>query len=698
MLILGLGLMAVGVLGATLDTPVTSVTVYSDQARVVRSGSLTVSGSQRVAFPRLPRNVDPDSIRVEAEGAEVSHVDVRVVKGEAFSHDEAQKLMARMEDIDAALTRITAERDVHHAQVEALRRVRPSVQSGSEAARGQTAPAAWNTAVSFLVDNVARLEARMRELETQSETLKKERQQYKDRAATLGKTFGEPGVEVTATLTGKGATKVALTYLITGARWYPRYELQLQPEMQRMQMAFYGRVSQETGEDWEGARLTLSTAVPTHATALPKLSTWKLGVRDRFIPTPRPHTESIRPAASTPPSQPQTTASAEQALRAQLMQAAGQQPPAQPERSTAQAPSTGDTQGSSNIIGTVIDARSRQTVSDVVVTANSSSSEYEHVAVTDARGEYRLPNLPAGYYDLQFAHEGYKPYARGAVQLRLNRTIRVNAELLPESERAIVEIVGAPPTIDVGSGVAGVNVTQQFVHRDSVRQPVGLSPPPGWRPPTFDPASPIALAGGYNLTFTSQHRETLLSGKGERTLPLVSEFWPVQVERKVFPALSPNTYLVATLQGPSRNVFPGGEASLFVGADPAGTATLSTLVPGEAFILPLGIDRAVRSARNVRLVESEKGFISKDEVGTYEVTIEVPNPYPFPLAVSVVDQLPLNTDGKVEVALVRAEPSAQPDKSTGKLQWDVTVPPSGKSTVSFHYTLSRPKGWRLNQQ
>jgi len=691
--ILGFGLMAVSVLGATLDAPVTSVTVYSDQARVVRSGSLAVSGSQRVTFPRLPKSVDTDSIRVEAEGAEVSHVDVRTVKDEAFSHDEAKKLLSRMEELDTALARITSERAVHHAQLEALRRVRPSVQSDSDAARAHAAPAAWNAAVSFLMDNTARLEARIRELDTQSEALKQERQQHADRAATLGKTFSEPGVEVAATLTGKGTTKVALTYLTTGARWYPRYELQLQPESQRVQMAFYGRVSQETGEDWEGARLTLSTAVPPNATELPKLSTWKLGVRERFIPTPRAHVESTRSMPSAPSPRPQATASSEGALRARLLGLTRQRAQAQPEPSRSQATSNTEPQNRSAIQGTLIDAQSRRKLADVVVTATSSSSDSEHLAVTDARGEYLLPALPPGDYSLRFEREEYKPYSRSAIQLRLNRTIRVNAELLPETYREDVEIARAPPTIDVGSTTMGVDFDPIFIVRGSV----GLNPPPAWRPPTFAPESPVAVAGGYNLAFTSQHPETLLSGKGERALPLVSESWPVQVERKVFPALSQDAYLVATLQGPSRSVLPGGEVSLFVGTDPAGTATLATVVPGESFTLPLGIDRAVRSARNVQLVESEKGFISKDEVGTYEVTIEVPNPYPFPLAVSVVDQLPLNADGKVAVTLVRTEPAAQPEEGTGKLQWDVVVPASSKSTVSFQYTLSRPKGWRLYQ-
>jgi uncharacterized protein (TIGR02231 family) len=281
-------------------------------------------------------------------------------------------------------------------------------------------------------------------------------------------------------------------------------------------------------------------------------------------------------------------------------------------------------------------------------------------------------------------------------------------------------VVGAPPTIDVGATTTGVNVDQEFARRIAVSRPgarggasrsfeslssaaevqtsVGLAPPAGWRPPQLDPRLPASLAGGYNLTFSSQRPETVRSGQGERSIPLVAESWPVRVERKVFPALAPDAYLVAHVQSPSQDVLPGGEAALFVGADPAGTATLKTVVPKESFTLPLGIDRAVRTARNVRLLQAEKGLVSKEDLGTYEVSIEVPNPYPFPLPVSVVDQWPLNSDGKVEVALVRTAPYAAQDPKKGELRWDLVVPASGKSTVSFQYTLRRPKGWRLYQQ
>jgi outer membrane receptor protein involved in Fe transport len=128
---------------------------------------------------------------------------------------------------------------------------------------------------------------------------------------------------------------------------------------------------------------------------------------------------------------------------------------------------------SSVMIGTVIDAQSRQPVPDVVVTATSPNLQGEQTVVTDAQGNYRIPQLPPGVYTLRFEKEQFKPYARSDVQLRLNRTIRVNVELLPEALGEVLEITGAPPTIDVGSTTTGINVDQEFIRRIAVARPGG---------------------------------------------------------------------------------------------------------------------------------------------------------------------------------------------------------------------------------
>ena len=89
--------------------------------------------------------------------------------------------------------------------------------------------------------------------------------------------------------------------------------------------------------------------------------------------------------------------------------------------------------GDSTIEGTIVDAATKKPVSDAVVTATSPSLNGEQTAVTDAQGNYGIAKLPPGTYTLRIEADGYRPYSRSGIDLKLNRTIRVNAELLPES-------------------------------------------------------------------------------------------------------------------------------------------------------------------------------------------------------------------------------------------------------------------------
>src|SRR5215217_132044 len=725
MLLLGLGWAASHLLHASVEAPITGVTVYSDRARVVRTASVEVSGTQRLELPSLPGFVDPASVQVEAEGARIASVEVKPTEAPPFPMQEARKLLATLDRLDDALARTQSERVAYWVHLGALRRVKPVDAGGEETPVRPASPASWATATSFLIDTAAKLEGRMRELEGRVLMLQEERRQRLGEAARLATPSQGAGLDVGVLLTGSGPARVRVSYLVTQAvRWYPRYELQLQPAQQRVQVALSGRVSQETGEDWSHARLTLSTALPSHATALPKLSAWKLGRVERFIPTPErkaePHDPPPLPSDSGGPN-------VEHALRQQLQEKAGTlaaSPSPSPSPSSNPAvvaqtspvvapspPSESRTGGGARLLGsgtlrgTVIDAQSRRPVSDVVVTAMSPAMGQEDFVATDAQGEYRFTRLPPGIYTLRFEKEVFKPYARGDIRLGPGSTLRVAVELLPESLGEGVEIIGAPPSVDVGSSSTGMGISlngpptfsRPYVEEPVVDSYVGLAPPQGYVPPTLSADLPAALAGGHDLAFTAPRLETVPSARGERSIPLLIESWPVQVERHVYPALASEAFLVAQLKSPSSSALPGGAANLFVGDQPVGTATLKVVVPGEPFTLPLGVDPAVRTARNVRLVQSTEGFISPDEINTYEVTLEIPNPYSFPLQTQVVDQLPVSGNSELEVRLVRADPEVQPVPNTGELRWRVVVPPGGKQTVTFEYSLRRPQHWRLEQ-
>jgi hypothetical protein len=93
--------------------------------------------------------------------------------------------------------------------------------------------------------------------------------------------------------------------------------------------------------------------------------------------------------------------------------------------------------------------------------------------ITDAGGTYRLPQLPSGVYTLRYEKESYKPFSRAGITVRQDVTVRVNIDLLPEAITDEYEVVGKPPTIDVGSTTTGINVSSDFIKNIAVVNPGG---------------------------------------------------------------------------------------------------------------------------------------------------------------------------------------------------------------------------------
>jgi Ca-activated chloride channel family protein len=152
------------------------------------------------------------------------------------------------------------------------------------------------------------------------------------------------------------------------------------------------------------------------------------------------------------------------------------------------------------IVGQVVNADGKKPIADVVVTATSPNLQGEQIVVTDALGQYRIPQLPPGVYTLRFDKESFKPLSRPEVQLRLDRTIRVNVELLPESYSQEIEITARPPTIDIGSTSTG-GINADFIKRIAVNRPGGKGG--ASRSSNVSSSSVASTSSGAGRSFTS---------------------------------------------------------------------------------------------------------------------------------------------------------------------------------------------------
>jgi hypothetical protein len=67
------------------------------------------------------------------------------------------------------------------------------------------------------------------------------------------------------------ALNMILKYIVTGAGWVPSYEIKAKNAKDALQFAYKAQVYQNTGDDWNDVKLTLSTGNPNYTNDKPKL-------------------------------------------------------------------------------------------------------------------------------------------------------------------------------------------------------------------------------------------------------------------------------------------------------------------------------------------------------------------------------------------------------------------------------------------
>ena len=108
-------------------------------------------------------------------------------------------------------------------------------------------------------------------------------------------------------------------------------------------------------------------------------------------------------------------------------------------RANSTDPSAENTEVSSktDIAGGVIQSDSRKPLSNVSVTAYSSSKK-EKVVYTDANGYYAFSELRAGTYKLVFEKDGLKKVTREKVTIRPDEGCQLNVAMEDEEEFRIL--------------------------------------------------------------------------------------------------------------------------------------------------------------------------------------------------------------------------------------------------------------------
>ena len=235
----------------TVSSQVDSVVVYPHQVLVVRDASVTVSGPGELVFSDLPGALDDNSVRINAPGIHVGEVQVR--RGYlAEPTPEVKRLLARAQDLEDQFKGLEDEDTVLKAKEEFLNSVKlgaPEIIS-KELQQGKVAAESWRGALAFVGDELMKVKTRQVRLSREKEDMQKQveaaRQEYNDAKAAV-----ENRKEVSFNFSADAGTyDLRLSYVIANAAaWAPYYELRANPGESKVDVSYFAKLTQRTGED-----------------------------------------------------------------------------------------------------------------------------------------------------------------------------------------------------------------------------------------------------------------------------------------------------------------------------------------------------------------------------------------------------------------------------------------------------------------
>jgi uncharacterized protein (TIGR02231 family) len=273
----------------TLDTRISEVTVYTDRARVTRRGTVSLTGNEReLTLASLPATLETESVR--ATGAGTVAVRLLGVRSEIVFSSESTvertaELTQQIQELETQKRELNDKIATRNIQLKFLQGLSEKSVGffASSIAKQQTGLNETGELLNFLGSNykkyisaIAQHEMQRRELDKQIQTLQRQLQQIQTPHSQ--QSFN---IIVAIEPSGSGNFELEVSYVVTRALWTPLYDLRVNTTTNQINLNYLAEVNQNTGEDWTGIALTLSTAKPGLGSLPPKLEPWYI---DTFHP------------------------------------------------------------------------------------------------------------------------------------------------------------------------------------------------------------------------------------------------------------------------------------------------------------------------------------------------------------------------------------------------------------------------------
>ena len=205
---------------------------------------------------------------------------------------------------------------------------------------------------------------------------------------------------------------------------------------------------------------------------------------------------------------------------------------------------------------------------------------------------------------------------------------------------------------------------------------------------TTESTTTIEFAISEKLTVESGGEGALLS-INKHQVPSLFKYISV-------PKLDTDAFLQAKITNLEQFNFLAGMANIYFQGTYVGETFFNPQQTNDTVALSLGRDKNISVERKAITNFNERSTFGQKRKEAFAWEISVRNGKQTPIAIQIIDQIPISGQSEIEISGVQ-HPGAALDKDSGKVTWDFSLDKGETKKMELRYTITYPKNWLINR-
>jgi hypothetical protein len=213
------------------------------------------------------------------------------------------------------------------------------------------------------------------------------------------------------------------------------------------------------------------------------------------------------------------------------------------------------------------------------------------------------------------------------------------------------------------------------------------------------PGCQLAWSESFDYAYPAAARVDVPSDGDFHSIPLADKRTGCEPRYVVVPRESTDVFRTASVENPLEAPLLPGPIDVYLRGDFLLTSRVELTAPRGRFTLGLGVEQAIKVARNTRYREESAGLMGGALLLHHGISVEIRNNLPRPAPIEVRERVPVTVenDDDVELKLGQVSPAweewkqdkASPGEAElkGGRRWRVTVPAGGKQELRADYEV-----------